>query len=149
MVSLNEALESVNVRSSILQAWNNTQRENVEWGGWIYHIPNDGRYGINLKTDRQNSSIVLTNRNDLDRLSEARILADFHCHPGPTPASCRPSDADIRGAKFLEYDRLVFTYSSSTVYPDDLYRKALARATPFDFRNERNEIIEAVMWMIR
>jgi hypothetical protein len=148
MVSLNEALESVNVRNSILQAWNSTQQENVEWGGWIYYGANM-KYGIKTKTDGQNSSIVLTNHNDLERLRETRILADFHCHPGPTPASCRPSEADIRGARFLEYDRLVFTCTSRTVYPDELYRRALARPPPFDFRNGENKIIEVVMWMIR
>jgi len=149
MVSLGEALESANIRSSILQAWNNTQQQMVEWGGWIYHLPKSGRYGINLKTDRQNSSIVLTNRNDLDRLREARILADFHCHPGNDPAGCRPSDGDISGARFLEYDRLVFTYISSTVYPDELYRRALQRPPPFDFRDDHDRIIEVAMWMIR
>ena len=147
MVSLNEALESNNVRSPILQAWNFTQRSNVEWGGWIYHVPNG--YSASIKTDNQNSSIVLTNPNDLVRLGNAVILSDFHCHPGNNPASCRPSDQDIRGARFVEYDRLVFTYISSTVYPDELYRRALARPPPFDFRDERDRIIEVAMWMIR
>ena len=139
-----EALENRDVVQGLITAWNNTQSQAVEWGGWIFRddsITGARKYGIKLKTDRQESAIILTLPRDIAALADVGkvIVADFHCHPGDNNASGRPSDADISGAVALSYGRIVFTYDRNRVYNI----RALPAPTPDGFPDG------AVMWMVR
>lgn len=140
---LGKALEEPNVVHSLVQAWRSTVANNVEYGGWIYRndaMGGQNKYSVRTKTDNQNSSIVLTNTNDLAwfRQRNCVILADFHCHPGNQVSAGKPSQADISGARGLTYTRLVFTPDTDHVY--DI--RPLAAPTPKGFPDG------AIMWII-
>ncbi len=144
MSELSNALALATVVHSLTQAWNNTQQNNVEYGGWIYR--NDAvnatvKYSVRTKTDNQQSSIVLTNVADINWFTQRNytIVADFHCHPGTAVASGRPSQADIDGAKFLTYGRVVFTPDTDHVF--DI--RPIPAPTPDGFPDG------AIMWIIR
>jgi hypothetical protein len=144
MPALSEALNNTNVVNSIVQAWGNTRQNNVEWGGWIYYIPQSNSYATKLKTDGQATSIVLTKPNDLGWFSSRNypVIADFHCHPGNDVSAGKPSKPDIDGAKGLTYARLVFTPDTNHLYGQDVYGRALPRPTPDGFPDG------AIMWHI-
>lgn len=148
MPSLSDALANVDVIDSIQQAWEHTRQENIEYGGWIYYIPNLNLYRVKQTTDRSQSTITLTRLGDLNWMTSQNytIIADFHCHPGNYVGAGRPSGADISGARALHYDRLVFTPDSNARFEDNLYSRVLARPVPFLLQNERFGVI---MWQIR
>src|SRR5579883_1988107 len=102
---LEKALDEKDVQHNLQQAWNKTQDEEIEYGGWIYkYNTTDSKiqYKTKQKTDKQASSITLTQAKDLLQFEapEKIILADFHCHPagknkGDKIAAGKPSAADV------------------------------------------------------
>lgn len=144
MPSLSEALDFVNVQDILLQAWNLTQANNVEYGGLIIHDPATNTYTATRRTDNQNSSIILTRPADIAAATAGgrEIIADYHCHPDNGVASGRPSDADITNGRGLRYKRIVFTRDTYHLYPQDLYRKALPCPSPANFP------AETCMWRV-
>ncbi len=141
------ALKSANVCNSIKQAWLETQRTGVEYGGWIFEIGATDTYTVAMAPHGGANSIVLTGP-VLTAATKAnyKVMADFHCHPftaAPLVASGRPSDADISNAKGLPYGRLVFTPDANHLYGNEVYRKADPRPVPADLKLD-----DVVMWQI-
>lgn len=144
MASLSEALETHNVVAALADAWNKTQADRVEYGGWIYLNNSTEKYCVKQTTDNQQSAIILTREADLNWFATRghTIISDFHCHPNYGHPSGKPSNPDISGAS-KEYHRLVFTLDTNTVYDDRIYNKAYARPTPDGFPDG------AIMWQIK
>ncbi len=100
-------LASKHVRDGIIGAWDKTQAESCEYGGWIYFSEASGEYRTKEKKG-QATGIILTPVPDHKDAGYV-IVADWHCHPDNGVPGARPSDQDIANAKSKDYLMLVVT----------------------------------------
>lgn len=117
-------LADKNVQAGMLAAWNSTQKEGVEFGGWIYFHPENKEYRTNQKKGEK-MGVILTPVPAYKKDEKYVIVADWHCHPGHDVAASRPSKEDISNAKAKNYFMLVMTPKKEPKkgWPEELLRE--------------------------
>lgn len=116
-------LSNKEVRTGMLAAWNSTQKEGIEYGGWIFFNAADQTYRTNQKKGDK-MSVALTPAPAYKDQAYV-IVADWHCHPGRDVAASRPSKEDIENAKAKDYFMLVMTSKKEPKkgWPEEMLRQ--------------------------
>lgn len=158
--SLHSALYVPNIANELYSSWMKTQRDDLEYGGWIYcerykpapQSPEMIRYAIRQAPTGSRNSIILTNIADLAKVygdtkynGKITILADFHCHPGAQYGACHPSAEDINNAAGITYDRLVITNDTLPTegsYPNGLLMYASPLPVPWSAPT-------GILWLVK
>jgi proteasome lid subunit RPN8/RPN11 len=130
---LNNALDNRTVQHLLREAMRVTDENDREYGGFIFKS-GDGNMSVK-RFGGDRGAIVLDGspggikaRREIEKVNGI-IIADYHCHPGKNPNSCKPSQEDVDNARELTWRRLVITNVPKKVFQNPVGSRRHAKQT--------------------